>query len=512
MAKTLVPIPARTGAALRLKAAASLACLVCFGGRIACAQSFDRNAWLQDYAALKQAIEKRYSNLAWFASPEGGVDLPALDRRTLAALKDARIDEDARSALQSFVRGFHDGHFSQLAAVAPPLGAKSAKPGDPVYSRQDPAGGCAALGFAPDGDASFSARFEALPGFHLLSDGVSQPFRAGVLTAGDPPVRLGIVRIPSFEESDNPSVCLEVWGKDEFWNRQGKLIRGALRQAAEQNWYRALADLLKKFQSEGVAAVLVDVGNNSGGDDSGDIAARLFTARPIRSAPLWMSQDQAASSSYFDEQLDALRGALKSDAGNKEAQQALATFTAQKEKLAQSVCPMDWVWRERREWKAEPCRRLIEAGSAGGPLDYLAPHAVADARVAESLHWPAQVTSLWGSWTGPLYVLTDNRTYSAAEMFAAVLQNNRAARIVGSQTGGDGCGFMNSPEPVVLPTSGLRFRLPNCVRLRADGTDEVAGVKPDIPVLPAEGENARARAMRIFNELAADLKRSSAGK
>jgi hypothetical protein len=48
--------------------------------------SFDRNSWLQDYAALKQALEKRYSNLAWFASPEGGVDLPALDRRTLAAL------------------------------------------------------------------------------------------------------------------------------------------------------------------------------------------------------------------------------------------------------------------------------------------------------------------------------------------------------------------------------------------------------------------------------------------
>jgi hypothetical protein len=106
-------------------------------------------------------------------------------------------------------------------------------------------------------------------------------------------------------------------------------------------------------------------------------------------------------------------------------------------------------------------------------------------------------------------VLTDSKTYSAAEMFAAVLQNNRAAKTIGSQTGGDGCGFMTNPGPVVLPYSGLRFRIPNCVRMRADGTDEVAGVKAVIPVLPTEGEDARARAMRVFREIYADLKQSS---
>src|ERR1043166_4393094 len=72
--------------------------------------AFDRGAWLRDYAALKQALEARYSNLAWFASPEGGVDLPALDKRTVAALRAAASDDDAREALLSFVRAFHDGH------------------------------------------------------------------------------------------------------------------------------------------------------------------------------------------------------------------------------------------------------------------------------------------------------------------------------------------------------------------------------------------------------------------
>jgi hypothetical protein len=40
----------------------------------------------------------------------------------------------------------------------------------------------------------------------------------------------------------------------------------------------------------------------------------------------------------------------------------------------------------------------------------------------------------------------------------------------------------------------MAFRMPNCVRLRADGSDEVAGVPPDLPVLPLEDKSPRARA------------------
>ncbi len=474
------------------------------------AGDFDRKAWLSDYARLKQALEKSYSNLAWFASPEGGVDLPALDRRTLAALKAAGSDEDARSAILTFVRGFHDGHFSQLAMLAPASSAHNAIPDDPVYARQDAASGCAALGYAPNGSVAFSLKFESLPGFSLLEDGISQPFRAGILTSGTPPVRLGIVRIPRFEATSHPSVCMEAWLRSDVWNEQGKFVGSALAQAAGQNWYQALATILHRFKTLGAAAVMVDISNNSGGDDSGDIAARLFTAIPLHSAPLWMSQDPKSSMEYFDEQMQALNHILEIDSQNVQAKESLSRFTSQKAKLSRANCAMDWVWREQRSWKAQTCRRLLEAGSAGGPLSYLPLNSGTDPRVAYDLHWPAMVTSYWGSWSGPLYVLTNSRTYSAAEMFAAVLQNNHAAKIIGGRTGGDGCGFMNSPEPVTLPHSGLRFRVPNCVRIRVDGTDEVAGIQPDIPVLQAAGENSRAFAARVLDQLLADLQRNQA--
>jgi hypothetical protein len=466
---------------------------------------FDRRPWLEDYAALKQAIETRYANLAWFASPEGGVDLPALDRRTLAALQSAASDEDGRSAVLNFVRSFRDGHFSPLASLAPAARVAVVRPSNPTYAREDPTNGCAALGYAVSADTTFSESFEAVSGFHLVSDGLSQPFRAGWLTLDGQAGRLGVVRIPEFE-STHPSLCLAAWGQTDVWDAQGHFVRGALRRAMEQRWYQGLADLLQTFKAQGVAAVLVDVGNNSGGDDSGDIAARLFTGAALHSSPLWMAQDETTAAPYFDEQLTALANALRLDpTSGSLVTPAVSTFTTQKAALGVAICPMAWVWRERRPWQDQSCRRLTAAGSAGGPLADWPQGTVADPRVARVLHWPMLIAPLWGTWTGPLYVLTNNHTYSAAEMFAAVLQNNHAATMIGGLTGGDGCGFMNTPDPLVLPNSHLRFRLPNCVRMRADGTDEVAGVTPDLPVLPTEGEAARPRAVRLLTTLFADL-------
>ena len=473
------------------------------------AAPFDRGAWRDDYAFFKKVLEQRYSNLAWFAAPEGGVDLPALDRRTTAALGAATSDEEARVAIQNFVGALHDGHFSQLPPAEPASTDSLARPADPTYDRADPTTGCASLGFAPDGPPQFSRVFEQLPGFRLLADGIGTPFRAGEIRTSGDAHPIGILRIPSFEETADLGLCRAAWARDQFWGPTGRLRRGVLRQYVERQWYATMAALLGRFRADNAAALIIDVGNNSGGDDSGDIAPSLFSAKRLRSSTLLISWDSAAATPYMEQEVEALQAAANADSSSQFVREQLALFQSRRQQVQRPSCDMSWVWRERRRWTTTDCRRLIEAGSSGGPLALLDPQAVSSAGVAKELHWPSGVVEFWGSWTGPLYVLTDRRTYSSAEMFAALLQNNRAATVVGSRTGGDGCGFMDSDGLARLPHSGMRFRVPNCVRLRADGTDEVAGVAPDLPVPAREGEAGATFAMRVLNAVREHLTKST---
>ncbi|MGQ0561469.1 MAG: hypothetical protein ACT443_06290, partial [Gemmatimonadota bacterium] len=47
---------------------------------------------------------------------------------------------------------------------------------------------------------------------------------------------------------------------------------------------------------------------------------------------------------------------------------------------------------------------------------------------------------------------------------------------------GVGCGYTNGGIDIKLRNSGLVIRMPDCARLRADGSNEYEGVKPDVVV------------------------------
>jgi C-terminal processing protease CtpA/Prc len=104
-------------------------------------------------------------------------------------------------------------------------------------------------------------------------------------------------------------------------------------------------------------------------------------------------------------------------------------------------------------------------------------------------------------WDGPLIVLTDQETWSAAEEFAAVLQDNKAAVVIGARTGGAGCGHTNGGTPTTLKNSGAVPELPDCVRFRADGSNEVRGILPDVPVALRANDGVKFRAALIAQKL-----------
>lgn len=491
---------------LRLSLLGGSAALVILCGAAPTA-SPDRDAWLADYRALKQALETQYANLTWFASPQGGRDLPALDRRTTAALEQATDATEARIALMAFQAAFRDGHFVVRPGLEPSNGDATEPEWPDLKSSDAAAEACLALGYG-GAAAPFSLPIETLPNFELLTDGDTQPFRSGIVTRGS--TRVGIVRIPSFAMESYPALCRQSWTAEGV-DQGGDVNQGALERAISRAWYAELAAVLQTFRSRGVDAVLVDIGGNGGGDDSGDIATRLFSSQMVRSSPLLIKRGPAAET-YLAEQVEQVEygATLEPDpAGASLLTRARDDLKRLDVARRPGQCDLSWVWREQRAWDPTGGCDLVRIGSSGGPLAELDGDVIPQPRIARRLSWAIEAKDHWGAWSGPVYILVDGRTGSSAEMFAATLQNNDMAKVIGLESSGAGCGAMGPNGQVALPSVGLLFSLPTCVRLRPDGTDEVAGVRPDLPVRPTEGESRRARAARLFTAISSDLNRST---
>jgi C-terminal processing protease CtpA/Prc len=116
---------------------------------------------------------------------------------------------------------------------------------------------------------------------------------------------------------------------------------------------------------------------------------------------------------------------------------------------------------------------------------------------------PAGTSAIAGTgvWVGPLWVLIDRGTASAAEEFAGWLSDNRVALLVGQTSYGAGCGYVNGGAPVALRAAQLTLRMPNCARFAADGRNEIEGWRPDIP-LPDPRSDAQGWANGLRRALA----------
>lgn len=86
------------------------------------------------------------------------------------------------------------------------------------------------------------------------------------------------------------------------------------------------------------------------------------------------------------------------------------------------------------------------------------------------------------AWTGPLAVIVDHNTASAAEEFATWLQDNDRARVGGERTVGAGCGYMDGGNAFAFKAAPIHLMMPNCSRIRRDGSNEIEGVRPDVAI------------------------------
>jgi len=138
---------------------------------------------------------------------------------------------------------------------------------------------------------------------------------------------------------------------------------------------------------------------------------------------------------------------------------------------------------------------------ASGVVPYASPGSFTGLKSQVDLFHPAQYTYSEDTKRLPLYVLVDKDTWSAAEYAAALLQDNKAATIVGEPTGGAGCGYTGGGIPSQLKNSKAEVEMPDCVRLRGDGSNEVNGVIPDVLIPWARRDSPYERDRKLVTTL-----------
>ncbi len=448
------------------------------------AQQPDSAAWLADFAQLRAEMSAHYANLQWAVGARG-LDLPALTSRTERQLAGARTAAEARAVLDGFLRAFGDGHLS----ISYPAAANGpAAAGDVSL--------CTRLGYGNGPGPGAGLPFHRAARFTPLQSADSAYFPAGVVETPSGR-RIGVLRIGLFSEYSFPRLCEEAARElgltasspcDEACDARVEASAGNLLTAA-------LARQLELMGRERTELLLVDITGNGGGTNWVQPAARTLT--PVRLAtpaqgfvrhPHWTRQ--------FAGRIEALqrarRGAAPALRGRIDS--AVAAYRRAGEEAGRP-CDLAPLW----EGRSIGCSLAATAGVfASGALAYAAPGELGPATPAHRfLFSPSLYSYREGVYSGPLAVLVDRGTSSSAEYFTAMLADNGAALVVGHPTDGSGCGYTNGGIRTVLARSGAIVRMPDCVRYRADGANEVEGITPHVLVPWHAVDNAYQRAKRV---------------
>jgi hypothetical protein len=411
--------------------------------------------WLSDLKQLRQVLNTQYANRDWLLY-DREVDLDALFEATALRLRSTGSDADARAAFDRLLQRLGDGHIS-IQWPRPDAAASSTHPVDV----------CTTLGYDARQNAPGIA--SKLPNFHPVGN-TADSFTAGIVKVGA--IRLGVIRIGVFHPHGTPELCHAAFAelnlpKDKPCDES---CADAVLTWTYDRLTASLQSELRALKAAGAQQLLVDISGNGGGSEWVEATARMVSSRPLQSAR-WGFVRGEHWTKQWRELADRLRTAA-TDATPADRTQLLA-WAAEADD-ARRAAEQSCIGRSGCEW----------AGRAGFATGLVGS---AKAGTFDGKPWgvhvfsPAQYHYEDGVWSGPVVVLVDEHTGSAAEEFAAILQDNHAAIIMGARTAGAGCGYTGS-APITLEHSRATLRVPDCIRFRADGWNEVNGVIPDVLV------------------------------
>jgi hypothetical protein len=456
----------------------------------AAAQSFDPAPWLADLEQAREAFHQKYANLEWLEN-ERGLKLDPLFDRAAKQLAGASSEADVRALFDRIEQRIGDGHvqfvWPRRAQPQPAAGAKPASPPPPNL--------CNELGY--DARQNSPGTAQALPSYRPLPDG--NPFAAGTLNSGE--TKVGVIRIGIFQPQGYPELCSEA--VKAFAIPKDRPCDDRCRDKVITHAYArltaALEERARQLEAGGAQVLLIDITGNGGGSEWAEAAARIFSPKPLLSERRGYVRGE-----HWARQWSDLAATLREFAAK--------AAPADKARLLGYAAEADAALRQARTPCVDlvTCNRIAMAGYSTGLVGSTPSGKFAGKDWAVYLFNPAQFPYHDGVWNGPLIVLVDQETWSAAEEFAAVLQDNKAAIVLGARTGGAGCGHTNGGTPTTLKNSGVILELPDCVRFRADGSNEVRGIIPDEVVGLRATDGLVLRSKLIADKLPAAIEKAKA--
>lgn len=386
------------------------------------------------------------------------LNLPELSKKTESQLGQASSKEHAISVLKSFVEEFKDGHFKVVLVET----AASSKVSEIVIDKNTSGSdACKAFESAPKG-----FHFAFLPhkemGFgetHLQG----RAFLYTTLKAGGK--KIGFIKIPSFVSQHYPEVC------EAEWESYRKSLSGSCDNDCKDKFiYEILPNhLLKQIEfavislkKEKISSLVVDIANNGGGNDWVSAATRIFTKKPILCGQFGYIR-HSHWTKRFQEDIKELNEKLSKTSENTEKENLQKALTQAQLDLEESkkTCDRSRIWKDKN-YKNQ-CDIVVK-------------------KQKEECDVHPEFQFKPGLYDGPLYVLINNNTASAAEDMVGRLKESGAATIVGAKTHGSGCGYTNGGIDLKLKHLGLKVVIPDCARYLRTGVNEVEGIMPDIEI------------------------------
>ena len=186
---------------------------------------------------------------------------------------------------------------------------------------------------------------------------------------------------------------------------------------------------IARDRRRGASALVVDIAGNGGGTEWSEAVARMLTPIRLRSEELrFVRGDHWARAFGGDEQkLRKFEAGATGD--DRKLLHTLADDVEARRRDALTSCDATPLWRGAQL----SCSWLGEGFYGSGLLAAADPATLRGKPWATLLFSPMEFPYEEGVWRKPLIVLIDGNVGSAASEFAAVLQDNRAALIMGAR-------------------------------------------------------------------------------